>query len=84
MCSYIATERQKTQETSMKTSDNGGFLRLLLLLSTPSRRSSYSRHGQLSRRRFFRITFVYSLAAVSIRRYSMSFRLRVQTQPHAQ
>jgi hypothetical protein len=29
MCSYIATERQKEQETSMKTSDNGGLLILV-------------------------------------------------------
>jgi hypothetical protein len=26
MCSYLATERQKKQETRMKTSDNGGLL----------------------------------------------------------
>jgi hypothetical protein len=25
MCCYVATERQNTQETSMQTSDNGGF-----------------------------------------------------------
>ena len=26
MCTYLATERQNTQETSMKTSENGGLL----------------------------------------------------------
>jgi hypothetical protein len=33
MCCYVATERQNTQETSMKTSDNGGLLGLLLFIS---------------------------------------------------
>ncbi len=65
-------------------SKNGGFLRLLLLFSTPSRSSTYSRHCQPSRRMFFRITFVSYLAAVSIRCYSMSVRMRLNSQPHAQ
>ena len=61
----------------------GGFLRLLLLFSTSTRSSRYSCHCQPSRRMFFRITFISYLAALSIRRYSMSDRLPLNSQPHA-
>jgi len=48
MCSYLATERQNKQATNMETAENGGLLRFLLLFSTPSRHSTYSRHCQPS------------------------------------
>jgi hypothetical protein len=68
----------------MKTSENGGLVRRRLTFSTPSRSSTYSRHCQPSRRMFFRITFVSYLAAVSIRCYNMSVRMRLNPQPHSQ